>query len=72
MHIEAVQGQKPDAKNHMKKNLNEIIEKTVKVRQEKITFDVENTFLLEGNLQRTIHLKENEALLKIKLIKTKE
>ena len=36
--------------DHMKKNLNEIIEKAVKVRQEKILFDVDNCFILEGNL----------------------
>ena len=56
----------------MKKNLNEIIEKAVKVRQEKILFDVDNMFLLEGNLQRTIYLREKEALLKLKLTKTRE
>ena len=58
--------------DHMKKNLNEIIEKAVKVRQEKILFDVDNCFILEGNLQRTIYLKEREALLKLKLTKTRE
>ena len=56
----------------MKKNLNEIIEKAVKVRQDKILFDVDNIFLLEGNLQRTIYQSPNEALLKLKLTKTKE
>ena len=54
----------------MKKNLNEIIEKAVKVRQDKILFDVDNIFLLEGNLQRTIYQSPNEALLKLKLTKT--
>lgn len=58
--------------DHMKKNLNEIIEKAVKVRQDKILFDVDNIFLLEGNLQRTIYQEPGEALLKLKLTKTKE
>ena len=58
--------------DHMKKNLNEIIEKAVKVRSDKILFDVDNIFLLEGNLQRTIYQSPNEALLKLKLTKTKE
>jgi septum formation topological specificity factor MinE len=52
------QNKQHDAKKsieHMKKNLNEIIEKAVKVRQDKILFDVDNIFLLEGNLQRTIY-----------------
>ena len=61
-----------EPKEHMKKNLNEIIEKAVKVRQEKILFDVDNCFILEGNLQRTIYLREKEALLKLKLTKTRE
>ena len=73
MHIEDnknINSREP--KEHMKKNLNEIIEKAVKVRQEKILFDVDNMFLLEGNLQRTIYLREKEALLKLKLTKTRE
>ena len=41
---------KSEPKEHMKKNLNEIIEKAVKVRQEKIQYDEDNIFLLEGNL----------------------
>ena len=73
MHIEEnknINSREP--KEHMKKNLNEIIEKAVKVSQEKILFDVDNMFLLEGNLQRTIYLREKEALLKLKLTKTRE
>ena len=66
------QTSKNEPKEHMKKNLNEIIEKAVKVRQEKILFDVDNCFILEGNLQRTIYLREKEALLKLKLTKTRE
>ena len=74
MHIEdnKQMHSKGEPKEHMKKNLNEIIEKAVKVRQDKILFDVDNQFILEGNLQRTIYLREKEALLKLKLTKTRE
>ena len=52
MHIEdnKQMHSKGEPKEHMKKNLNEIIEKAVKVRQDKILFDVDNQFILEGNL----------------------
>ena len=62
-----------NSKEKVKQNLANIIEKAVHMRQEKIFYNVEFRFMLEGNIKLVFDISDsNSAQIKLKLFETNE